>query len=78
MPLIYRAMLKDGDKPRVGSKKNMLGVRVPPDKPFDIPVGQTFGTFGDIASSFSKELAMSPKVKGTSNVPEGRRSSPKV
>jgi hypothetical protein len=38
MPLIYRAMLADGDKPLVGSSNKSLGVRFPPDKHSDIPV----------------------------------------
>lgn len=39
MPLIYRAMLADGDRPKVGSSAMALGVRVPPDKHPDIAVG---------------------------------------
>lgn len=38
MPLIYRSMLADGDKPLVGSENNNLGVRVRPHPRADIPV----------------------------------------
>lgn len=38
MPLIYRAMLADSDKPLVGASNKTLGVRFPPDKHSDIPV----------------------------------------
>jgi hypothetical protein len=38
MPLIYRAMLADGNKPQVGSAATMLGVRVPPAANPDLPV----------------------------------------
>ena len=31
MPTIYRSMLRDGEKPRVGASAIMLGVRVPAD-----------------------------------------------
>lgn len=36
MPLIYRVMTRDGDKPKVGPTARMLGVRVPPAKKPDI------------------------------------------
>lgn len=38
MPKIYRAMLDDGGKPKVGSGAKMLGVRVAPDPHADIDV----------------------------------------
>ena len=40
MPLIYRAMRRDfrDGKPLVGDSAATLGVRLPPDKHFDIPV----------------------------------------
>ena len=38
MPLIYRAMLADGDSPLVGATNKTLGVRFPPEKHSDIPV----------------------------------------
>jgi hypothetical protein len=38
MPLIYRSMLADGDKPMVGSTARTLGVRVAPDPKPDISV----------------------------------------
>jgi hypothetical protein len=39
MPLVYRAMLADGDRPQVGPSALALGVRVPPDEHADIAVG---------------------------------------
>jgi hypothetical protein len=36
MPLIFRAMLIDGDFPRCGDDAKCLGVRVPPSKTIDI------------------------------------------
>ena len=38
MPKIYRTMLDDGGKPKVGSKSKMLGVRIAPNPHPDIPV----------------------------------------
>src|SRR6266446_5522215 len=38
MPRIYRSMLADGGKPKVGCSAVMLGVRVPPNKDADLPV----------------------------------------
>ena len=38
MPLIYRSMVADGEKPRVGCSAVTLGVRRPPDKNADLPV----------------------------------------
>src|SRR4051812_7988012 len=38
MPLIFRAMLADGDMPKIGPSAKLLGVRVAPQKPADIPV----------------------------------------
>lgn len=38
MPLIYRVMTRDGDKPKVGPTARTLGVRVPPNPNFDIQV----------------------------------------
>jgi hypothetical protein len=40
MPLVYRAMLADGDRPEVGPAALALGVRVPPDEHADIAVGE--------------------------------------
>ena len=40
MPLIYRAMLIDGDKPRVGPTKKTLGVKPGDDIHDDIPVDE--------------------------------------
>jgi hypothetical protein len=39
MPLVYRAMLADGDRPQVGSSALALGVRLPPDEHADIDIG---------------------------------------
>lgn len=36
MPLVYRAMEEEDGQPKVGSEKNMLGVRVPPNPRPDI------------------------------------------
>jgi len=36
MPLIYRAMLRDGDRPKIGPSKSMLGVKVGNDWHDDI------------------------------------------
>lgn len=38
MPLVYRSMLADRGKPRVGATAKTLGVRVAPDPKPDIPV----------------------------------------
>src|SRR5437867_13116235 len=38
MPLIYRSMLREGEKPKVGGTATMLGVRVRPSKDADILV----------------------------------------
>ena len=38
MPKIFRSMLADGGKPKVGSKGKLLGVRIPPDPNADLPV----------------------------------------
>src|SRR6516164_4279167 len=38
MPLVYRAMLADGDRPQVGQTALSLGVRVPPDENADVAV----------------------------------------
>jgi hypothetical protein len=38
MPVIYRSMLMDGDRPRTGCTAITLGVRVPPDDNADILV----------------------------------------
>ena len=38
MPVIYRSMLIEEKKPKIGSTAITLGVRVPPDKHADIPV----------------------------------------
>src|SRR5712664_1993767 len=39
MPLIYRSMLIDGNKPKVGCSATTLGIRVPPAKDADLAVG---------------------------------------
>ena len=36
MPLIFRSMQMEGNRPRIGSTATSLGVRVPPDKKPDI------------------------------------------
>jgi hypothetical protein len=38
MPLFYRSMLGDGNKPKIGTCGKTLGARLPPAKIFDIPV----------------------------------------
>ena len=38
MALVYRAMLADGGRPRVGPSALALGVRVPPDEHADIGI----------------------------------------
>ena len=40
MPKIYRTMLTDGGKPKVGSESKMLGVRIAPNPHADIPVDE--------------------------------------
>ena len=40
MPKIYRTMLADGGKPKVGSESKMLGVRIAPTPQADIPVDE--------------------------------------
>lgn len=36
MPLIYRVMTRDGNKPKVGNSARTLGVRVPPNSEPDV------------------------------------------
>jgi hypothetical protein len=36
MPTVFRAMFPDGDRPRVGTGKNELGVRLPSDPHADV------------------------------------------
>ena len=38
MPKIFRSMLAEGEKPKVGRESKMLGVRIPPDPYADVPV----------------------------------------
>ena len=40
MPLIFRSMKADGDRPRIGNDANSLGIRIGDNEgdPFDIPV----------------------------------------
>jgi hypothetical protein len=38
MPRIYRAMMVDGGKPRIGSSATTLGVRLPPSLHYDMTV----------------------------------------
>ena len=38
MPLIYRSMTRDGDKPKIGSSARALGARVRGDERDDISV----------------------------------------
>lgn len=45
MPLIYRVMTRDGDKPMVGDTARALGVRLPPSPHADIKVNDD-GTVG--------------------------------
>jgi hypothetical protein len=61
MPLIYRSMLADGEKPKAGGERGCLGVRVPPDKHADIPVAAD-GTVAPITGgmSVSPSLASLP------------------
>ena len=47
MPLIYRSMSADGDKPLIGASADALGVRVPPAHRSDIvPDASGFVSFG--------------------------------
>ncbi len=41
MPFIFRAMLREEDKPRIGRSPNMLGVRVPPAVHSDVSLGSS-------------------------------------
>jgi hypothetical protein len=59
MPLIYRSMLIDGNKPKVGGSATTLGVRVPPAKDTDI-LAEADGT-------------VLPKTGGMSVAPAWRR-----
>ena len=59
MPKIFRSMLEDGGKPKVGSASKMLGVRVAPNTPPDIPVDGN----GDVH----------PKSGGMSVAPDWRK-----
>lgn len=52
MPLIYRVMTRDGDKPMVGPTARTLGVRVPPDPKPDI-VPNDDGTVGPLMGGMS-------------------------
>jgi hypothetical protein len=38
MPMIYRSMVPDGGKPRIGDQADCLGVRLPPSENADIRV----------------------------------------
>jgi hypothetical protein len=59
MPRIFRSMLDDGGKPKVGSASKMLGVRVAPNPHPDIPVDGN----GDVH----------PNTGGMSVAPEWRK-----
>lgn len=52
MPLIYRVMTRDGDKPKVGPTARTLGVRVPPSPHPDI-VPNNDGTVGPLMGGMS-------------------------
>ena len=58
MPKIFRSMLAENGKPKVGSASKMLGVRVPPNPEPDLPVDGN----GDVH----------PKSGGMSVVPDWR------
>ena len=59
MPVVYRAMLADGVRPRVGPSALALGVRLPPDEHADIAVGA--------------EGMVEPRTGGMSVAPAWRR-----
>jgi len=62
MPLIYRVMTRDGDKPKVGNTARTLGVRLPPLPHADIEVNED-GTVepGRGGMSVSPRLERLPK-----------------
>jgi hypothetical protein len=62
MPLIYRVMTRDGDKPMVGNTARALGVRLPPSSHADIKVNDD-GTVepGGGGMSVSPRLERLPK-----------------
>lgn len=64
MPLIYRVMACDGDKPKVGPTARTLGVRVPPNPSFDVQVS-TDGTVepGRGGMSVSPDIQSLPKER---------------
>ncbi|HEX5445096.1 MAG TPA: hypothetical protein VFW87_14755 [Pirellulales bacterium] len=62
MPLMYRVMTPDGDKPKIGNTARTLGVRVPPNPDFDIEVNAD-GTVepGKGGMSVSPDILALPK-----------------
>lgn len=64
MPLIYRVMTRDGDKPKVGPTARTLGVRVPPNPYSDIMVNAD-GTVepGSGGMSVSPDVESLPKER---------------
>ncbi len=65
MPLIYRSMLIDGDKPRVGAENNMLGVRVSPHVRPDIAVNQD----GTVSPATGKGMSVAPSLEALAKKP---------
>jgi hypothetical protein len=64
MPLIYRSMLIEGGKPKVGAEARCLGVRVPPDHHADIPVD----TDGNVAPA-TGGMSVAPSLEVLGRVP---------
>jgi hypothetical protein len=65
MPLVFRSMLGDGDKPKVGSDDNHLGVRVKPHRRPDLPVKDNAvspGTGGMSVNPSLDELVKRPHL----------------
>jgi hypothetical protein len=65
MPLIFRSMLRHGDKPRVGAENNMLGVRVAPHPRADIAVNAD----GTVSPATGKGMSVAPSLEALAKKP---------
>jgi hypothetical protein len=65
MPLIFRSMLRDGNKPLVGMETNMLGVRVHPHSRLDIPVNPD----GSVSAATGKGMSVAPSIEALAKKP---------
>src|SRR5262249_55618204 len=63
--LIFRSMLRDGDKPLVGTETNMLGARVPPHPRADIAVNPD----GTVSPGTGKGMSVAPSLEALAKKP---------